>query len=157
MNDLYVVACWVPRRTTITVGALGPLRFERGWYAYVGSAARARGARVARHMRAAKPLRWHADYLFAQHPATLAWLVDTDLSECDVAALLSATAAVSDRPSAGRPFTRFGASDCGCAGHLLRLRRLPTTGALRGILITAKVRRAPGVRRAEGAPRRTRA
>ena len=69
MNRLYVVATHVPRRTTVTVGALGPVEFARGWYAYVGSARRGRDARVARHFRVDKPLRWHADHLFVPVPA----------------------------------------------------------------------------------------
>ena len=117
---LYVVAAWVPRRQTIAVGALGALTFARGWYAYVGSARRGRDARVARHRRAAKPLRWHADYLFSRYPPGRAWLIDTGLSECELAARLG-----------GEVVPRFGSSDCGCGGHLVRLPRL---AALRGAL-----------------------
>ena len=110
---LYVAATWVPRRETIVVGSLGPITFVRGWYAYVGSARRGRDARVARHRRAAKPLRWHADYLFSRHPAGRAWLVDTRVSECELAARLG-----------GRVVPRFGSSDCRCGGHLVWLPRL---------------------------------
>lgn len=134
VNRLYVVAAWVPRRETIVVGALGPVTFARGWHAYVGSARRGRDARVARHMRAGKPLRWHADYLFARHPAVRAWLLDTPLSECELAAWLRAAsspglgdvpggpAATSASPAATA--ARFGASDCDCPGHLLHASRL---------------------------------
>ena len=114
-NALYVVATWVPRRLEITVGALGPVTFERGWYAYVGSARRGRDARVARHLRREKPLRWHADYLFAAVPPRLAWLVDGPLTECELAGVLAA------QPGASRPVRRFGAGDCRCPGHLIRL------------------------------------
>ena len=110
---LYVVAAWVPRRETIVVGSLGAVTFARGWYAYVGSARRGRDARVARHRRAAKPLRWHADYLFSRYPAGRAWLIDTRLSECELAACLD-----------GEVVPRFGSSDCRCGGHLVRLPRL---------------------------------
>jgi len=115
INSLYVVAAWVPRRETIVVGALGPVTF-------------------ARHMRAGKPLRWHADYLFARHPAVRAWLLDTPLSECELAAWLRAAsspglgdvpggpAATSASPAATA--ARFGASDCDCPGHLLHASRL---------------------------------
>jgi Uri superfamily endonuclease len=137
VNRLYVVATWVPRRETIVVGALGPVTFTRGWHAYVGSARRGRHARVARHMSADKPLRWHADYLFARHPATRAWLLDTPLSECVLAARLRAAGASGPAgPDAAQTATaaaRFGASDCGCAGHLLRA---PGVGALQTTLVT---------------------
>ena len=85
-NPLYIVLTWVPRRQTLAIGSLGDVVFERGWYAYVGSAKRAREARVARHLARDKPsatacgptsgapqgrrsLRWHADHLFAAVPA----------------------------------------------------------------------------------------
>jgi Uri superfamily endonuclease len=119
---LYVAAAWVPRAQIVTVGALGPLTLRRGWYAYVGSARRGRRARVARHMRACKPLRWHADYLFALHPATRAWLIDTTApaAECTLAAALAAAAPGLSRTAMGS----FGASDCGCPGHLVYCRTL---------------------------------
>ena len=77
-----------------------------------------------------KPLRWHADYLFTRHPATRAWLLDTSLSECEVAALLLAAAP----GAATRPHgPRFGASDCGCAGHLVGVARLDALRTALGV------------------------
>jgi Uri superfamily endonuclease len=128
---LYVVATWVPRRTEIAVGSLGPVTFARGWYAYVGSARRGRDARVARHLRAAKPLRWHADYLLSRCPGRAAWLVDGELTECELAGALARL------PGAARRPPRFGAGDCRCAGHLLRLARRPTSASLRGAMPSA--------------------
>jgi Uri superfamily endonuclease len=147
-SRLYVVVTWVPRRTTIAVGSLGPVTFARGWYAYVGSARRARGARVARHLRAEKPLRWHADHLFARYPGRRAWLVDGGLTECELAAALAGL------PGAERRPPRFGAGDCRCAGHLVELPERLTRRALAALLASpARVRshrwprRAPGSRR----------
>ncbi len=174
LNSLYVVATLVPRRETIVVGALGAVTFARGWQAYVGSARRGRDARVARHRRADKPLRWHADYLFARYPATRAWLLDTPLSECELAALLWAAVTHATAPDgASAPdgtaapagpaapaaalapdgaALRFGASDCGCAGHLVSLPRL---GTLRAALGAAAAR--GGTLRALPVERRKRA
>jgi Uri superfamily endonuclease len=109
----------VPGRTALAVGSLGTITFERGWYAYVGSAARGREARVARHLAAEKPLRWHADYLFTAFPARGAWLVDGAAGECALAVALAAL------PGAERTPRRFGAGDCRCAGHLVRFPRRP--------------------------------
>ena len=139
---LYVVVTYVPRRTALTVGSLGAVPFERGWYAYVGSAARARRARVARHLTRGKLLRWHADYLFAAFPARRAWLVDGAPGECELADRLA------DLPGAERRPTRFGAGDCRCAGHLIRLggrpRRLDVARAAgKGSAVRAFGRRAP--------------
>ena len=143
MNKLYVVATLVPRRTTLVVGSLGEVTFERGWYAYVGSARRGREARVARHLRADKPLRWHADYLFARFPGRVAWLVDGELSECELADAIAQqieSAAPARLPGASRRPPRFGASDCRCAGHLLRLTRRPTTPRLAAAIPGALIR-----------------
>jgi len=131
---LYVVLTYVPRRTTVPLGALGPVVFERGWYAYVGSAARARRARVARHLAPDKPLRWHAYYLFTAFPARRAWLVDGAAGECELAGALAAL------PGASRRSRRFGAGDCRCAGHLVRLPRRPRR---RDLAVAAQAAGAP--------------
>ena len=116
---LYVVVTRVPRRSTVAVGLFGPVTFARGWYAYVGSGARGRAARVARHLAREKPLRWHADYLFRAFPPERAWFVDGTAGECELAGALAAL------PGAERAPRRFGAGDCRCAGHLVRLPRRP--------------------------------
>lgn len=139
---LYVVVTFVPRRTDVTVGSLGAVAFPRGWYAYVGSAARARRARVERHLAPDKPPRWHADYLFAAFPPRRAWLVDGAPGECELAAGLAGL------PGAERRAPRFGAGDCRCAGHLIRLGRRPrrvdvALAAGEGAAVRAFGRRAP--------------
>jgi Uri superfamily endonuclease len=118
-SRLYVVLTYVPRRTALRVGSLGTVSFERGWYAYVGSAVRGRRARVARHFAAEKPLRWHADYLSTAFPPRRGWLVDGAAGECELAAGLAASVGAERRPP------RFGAGDCRCAGHLVRFPRRP--------------------------------
>ena len=134
---LYIVLTYVPRRATLPVGSLGAVAFERGWYAYVGSAARAREARVARHLAADKPLRWHADYLFTGFPARRAWLVDGASSECALADALAGL------PGAERRPLRFGSGDCRCAGHLVRFGRRPLC---RDLTIAAHAAGAPAPR-----------
>ena len=143
LNSLYVVATLVSRRETIVVGALGAVTFARGWQAYVGSARRGRDARVARHRRADKPLRWHADYLFSRYAASLAWTFDLTPTEPDRPAApaqpaeCSLAAALLDCESrARRGPSRFGASDCACAGHLLWF---PSSQALkRAVAVVAR-------------------
>ena len=116
---LYIVLTRVPRRSALAVGSLGTVTLDRGWYAYVGSAARARDARVARHLACEKPIRWHADYLFTAFPAERAWLVDGASGECALAGALAAL------PGAERLPRRFGAGDCRCSGHLVHFTRRP--------------------------------
>ena len=116
---LYIVVTRVPRRSSLTVGSLGAVTLERGWYAYVGSAVRGREARVTRHLAREKAVRWHADYLFTAVLPRRAWLVDGAAGECELAAALA------EAPGAERRPPRFGAGDCRCAGHLVRLPRRP--------------------------------
>jgi Uri superfamily endonuclease len=134
---LYIVVTHVPRRTALRVGSLGEVIFERGWYAYVGSAARAREARVARHLASEKPLRWHADYLFTAFSPRRAWLVDGASGECALADALAGM------PGAERHPPRFGSGDCRCAGHLVRFRRRPLR---RDLAVAAHVAGAPAHR-----------
>ena len=56
------------KRLEIVVGRLGVIQAERGYYVYVGSALGSGGlaARVGRHCRREKRLRWHVDYLRAR-------------------------------------------------------------------------------------------
>jgi Uri superfamily endonuclease len=109
-------------------------------------------------------LRWHADYLFSRHPATRAWLVDTELTECGLAARLRA-ALQGARPRDGRArraaagaqptieavtervkpaIVGFGASDCGCPGHLVAVERMTDLDRL----LRSLPRRAAGTTRA---------
>jgi Uri superfamily endonuclease len=125
VNPLYIVVTWVPRGRAAAIGSLGEVPIARGWYAYVGSARVAREARVARHLATAKPLRWHADYLFREFPARSGFLIDTSRSECELADGLARL------PGAERRPPRFGSSDCACAGHLVRLGRRPRRADLR--------------------------
>ena len=53
----------------LTVGRLGTFLFPVGRYIYTGSAKRSIEARIARHLRKKKTLRWHIDYLLASPKA----------------------------------------------------------------------------------------
>ena len=94
------------------VGSLGRIRFERGYYTYVGSARRGMRSRVARHLAREKKKRWHIDWLTTQPgvvPIAVASTMLTGL-ECSIAAALSSRA--------GMRVDCFGCSDCECESHL---------------------------------------
>ena len=63
----YVLVLRVSKRLEILVGKLGKLVVQPGFYLYTGSAMGPGGlaARVGRHCRHEKRLRWHVDYLRA--------------------------------------------------------------------------------------------
>jgi len=117
---VYLLLLHVAQPFTIEPGRLGRFVLESGWYGYVGSAWGPGGlaARVGRHLRlaSAKRARWHIDWLTAQASIVqVAWSVGTPRRECAWAQALQIAAA------AAIVIPGFGASDCACAAHLLRL------------------------------------
>lgn len=106
----------------ITVGKLGVFSFPAGYYLYLGSALGPGGleARLARHRRRDKKLRWHIDYLLEQAQLVEVWSVaSTDKLECRWAQ------AARQLPGAEIPVPGFGSSDCRCPSHLIYLAREP--------------------------------
>jgi sugar fermentation stimulation protein A len=110
-RGIYLAVFRLTRPQTIQVGRLGRFRFAPGDYLYVGSAQRHLHARLARHARRRKTLRWQIDYLSTRTEFRGALLIAGPKElECRLAALLA------------RHYPRavggFGASDCRCGGHL---------------------------------------
>ena len=102
---------------SITVGRLGTFNFPAGIYIYTGSAKKNIDARIERHLRSEKKLRWHIDYLLAHEQAHVVKVVRHAESEC----------VVNQRVNGNIVVEKFGASDCrsGCGSHLKRLLSTP--------------------------------
>ena len=66
MKGSYVLIIKLERREKLKIGALGEIEFEKGYYAYVGSAMNSIEKRVERHSKRDKILKWHIDYLLRQ-------------------------------------------------------------------------------------------
>ena len=102
----------------VTVGRVGEVCLARGTYLYVGSAQRNLAARVGRHFAREKRIRWHIDHLTTHADVTVTraaiWPLGKEW-ECQLAEALVA-AELAERVVPG-----FGASDCRCGGHLLRV------------------------------------
>ena len=108
---VYVAVFLLDRPRRIAVGGLGSWPFAAGVYLYVGSAQRGLSARLARHGRRRKPLRWHVDYL--SRPARMLGAIvapGPKAAECRLAAALARRYP--------RPVPQFGSSDGRCGGHL---------------------------------------
>jgi len=100
------------------VGSLGQVTLRAGVYLYVGSAQRGLAARLRRHARRRKRLRWHVDWLSTRARMLGAIVIDAPRqSECRVA---QAIARVLKRAWRG-----MGSSDCRCGGHLFRFEPAP--------------------------------
>lgn len=109
----YQLVIDVERPLHLQVGRLGKFDVAPGRYVYTGSARRAFEARIARHLRADKPLRWHIDYLLTSRGVHIAQVRRSHQAECE---LQQATRGIATMPG-------FGASDCrsGCGSHLKRI------------------------------------
>lgn len=113
----YLLLIDVHRRLRVRIGRLGEFEFPAGRYAYTGSAKRNLAARIARHLRREKALRWHIDYLLAASGVRIKRVITSRLPECAL-----------NRVCRGRIVVAgFGSSDCacGCGAHLKYLGRAP--------------------------------
>jgi Uri superfamily endonuclease len=111
----YQLVIDVARPVRCTIGRLGTFAFPAGRYVYTGSARRNFEARVARHLRAEKTLRWHVDHLLAARGVRVVDVIRSRRGECAL-----------NRSGVGAIVVAgFGASDCkaGCGAHLKYLGR----------------------------------
>lgn len=102
----------------IFCGSIGPYQFEPGRYVYAGSAYGPGGmrARVGRHFRRGKAIRWHIDHLVRWAEMLHAVLIEGGV-ECDIVRILVATGEFRI------PLRGFGSTDCRrCCSHLLQWR-----------------------------------
>jgi Uri superfamily endonuclease len=117
-SGCYQLKIKVTQNITLQIGALGLCSFPQGDYIYTGSAMKNLAARIARHHRKEKKLRWHIDYLLAHPAVKLAEVVSYPSEikeECFYnQRLLNEKAEV--------PVLGFGSSDCkNCPAHLVKL------------------------------------
>jgi Uri superfamily endonuclease len=92
------------------IGRLGKFGFPAGRYVYSGSAKHGLDARIARHLRRRKSLRWHIDYLLSAPGVAVVDVIRSRRGECAL-----------NRAVPGRVVAvGFGASDCraGRSAHL---------------------------------------
>jgi Uri superfamily endonuclease len=134
----YALVLRFSKRLEIVVGRLGVLDARAGYYVYVGSAPGPGGlaARVGRHCRHEKRLRWHVDYLRAVAQIEEVWYVTgKSHRECRWASALRTL------PGASVPLTGFGASDCGCPSHLCFFTLPPSLADFRKKLHNQRIER----------------
>jgi len=118
MKGVYILLIKIGKSTKKRIGALGKIDFDKGSYAYVGSAQNNLEKRVARHMSKNKKMRWHIDYLLDNSSSKVIkvfYKKAGKAEECRIAKILSKT----EDPVAG-----FGCSDCKCGSHLFRIKNI---------------------------------
>ena len=114
----YIIILHLKQERTIRIGKLGDLRFKKGYYLSVGSAAKDLTQRLERHRRLTKKLDGEIDHL-RQHAEWVAGLPirTADDIECEIA---TAVAQITDWSVPG-----FGSSDCSCPTHLFGMNENP--------------------------------
>lgn len=117
MKGVYLLFLNISRDIKIRVGSLGLVNLPAGVYVYVGSAQNSVEARVRRHLKKRKTLRWHIDYLTSSKDVEPLYVVVLPLPknyECRIARIL--------QENDSRSINNFGASDCKCRTHLYNIR-----------------------------------
>ena len=110
MKGSYLLVIELSEGQDIRVGSLGVVRFQAGYYVYVGSALGGFKSRLNRHLRKDKKSKWHIDYLLQKADIKSVIICETEERvECAIAKALSRRFdSISD----------FGSSDCRCPSHL---------------------------------------
>ena len=117
---VYHLVLRLAERATLRVGRLGRFTFPAGYYVYTGSAMSGLGARLARHRRRRKKLRWHIDYLLRRAELVEVVAIPSRRSiEC------ARNRRVMRMQGAEVVAPGFGSSDCRCPAHLVWFRSPP--------------------------------
>ncbi|MEW5761514.1 MAG: GIY-YIG nuclease family protein [Candidatus Thermoplasmatota archaeon] len=117
MKGTYILLMSLPGRCNIRVGKLCSIKFNKGYYAYVGSAMNSLVMRIHRHMGNSKKLHWHIDYFLKNaNICNIYYKPGKKSKECEFARRLGLQfKAIKD----------FGASDCNCNSHLFHSEKYP--------------------------------
>jgi len=121
VKGVYILLFGITDDFSRSVGSLGPVHFEKGNYAYVGSAQTSLIPRLERHYAKKKRVNWHIDYLTTSKNTRIKSAIYTAVNskeiECRLSAMLSAL-------SFSKPVPSFGSTDCkqGCKSHLFALK-----------------------------------
>jgi len=110
MKGSYILLIELLEDSEIQIGKLGRIGFQKGFYAYVGSAMNNLEKRIERHIRKEKRLFWHIDYLLENAEVReVIYAESNKREECRLAKNLE---------KYFNPVRGFGSSDCKCKSHL---------------------------------------
>jgi Uri superfamily endonuclease len=115
MRGVYILIILITEDVAVNIGSLGKILFERGLYAYVGSAQNGLEKRVARHFKKYKRKFWHIDYLLEDERAEIVEVFYKEAGkeeECRIANKLG---------EMNQSIRGFGSSDCNCKSHIFKL------------------------------------
>jgi Uri superfamily endonuclease len=129
-HGTYLLLYECSNRVEVSIGKLGRMVTEPGYYLYVGSAFGPGGiqARVRHHQRISSRPHWHIDYLHTVAELVDTWCVHGLRCEHDWAHSLEQSDAATG------PLKGFGSSDCNCVTHLFYFKRKPVKAGLEKML-----------------------
>ena len=116
MKGIYILLIKISKNMQEKIGSLGRIKFDKGIYAYVGSAQNNLEKRISRHLLKNKKKFWHIDYLLNNTAVKILKIFYKKmgkLEECKIAKKLSKTEYL---------IPNFGCSDCDCKSHLFRIK-----------------------------------
>ena len=119
MIGTYCLIIEIKEKSTIKVGALGIIKFEKGYYIYVGSAMNSLVSRIKRHMKDDKKLHWHIDYLLKNKNSRIddiIFAISSKNIECKLSQYI--------KNLADNQVDNFGCSDCKCISHLYYFKKI---------------------------------
>lgn len=128
-KGLYHLILRLGRATSLPIGKLGTFSFPPGYYVYTGSALNNLQARINRHRRRHKKLRWHIDYLRCKAELVAIRIYPISLRSASTTAFRTEcllNQRVQDLPGAQISVPGFGSSDCRCRSHLTYFQAWPT-------------------------------
>jgi Uri superfamily endonuclease len=110
MKGTYLLVMTLPEDIAIRVGKQGLIKFQKGYYTYIGSALNGLEQRIQRHLRSQKKIHWHIDYLLPHMKIIeILYKENTQKDECRIAHLFEESFS---------HVRGFGCSDCACQSHL---------------------------------------
>ena len=121
MKGVYILLFRITRNFSKCIGSLGKIQFNKGNYAYVGSAQSSLFPRLERHFSKKKKLHWHIDYLTSSKNIKIKRAIYSPVNAKEFECRLSQELAY--LPLSKR-IRSFGSSDCkhACESHLFMLK-----------------------------------
>jgi Uri superfamily endonuclease len=110
MKGCYILIIGLKKDSITSIGKIGDINFNKGYYIYVGSALNGLTMRIKRHMKKQKKIHWHIDYLLKNAKILDIYYKESKIrEECDIAKKLNKYL---------KNIPGFGCSDCRCESHL---------------------------------------
>lgn len=119
MKGCYCLIIHVEKNEILKIGSIYStgLKFNKGWYVYIGSAMNSLIPRLKRHLSDDKKTHWHIDYLLKSENTKIKeilFCINDKKVECELAENIAPY---------GEEIANFGCSDCNCNSHLIYFKR----------------------------------